>query len=137
VLTVAAPLRPFVLIDSTDDASASAAFAACLAAWGEACGTPSTDEPMVNVLAWHAGGRTRTLLLPRTRHRPSFYDGAGDARLLLSPASIDLGGVCICPVERDFDRLTAAQLRQMLTEVCPEPPLFAQFAALLAKCLRA
>ena len=59
----------------------------------------------------------KTIVFPRGKHRPDFYFAEGDAKILLSPASVDLGGVCIMPVERDYHRLTADHLRQMLSEV--------------------
>lgn len=121
-LLVASPLRPFVLVLSTDAAVASTAVLRAVAAWGRAAGqSAGDDEPMVNVLAWYAAPVHRVAILPRVRHRPSFYFAEADEKILLSPASIDLGGLCVCPVERDFDRLTPAHLQQMLAEVCPDP----------------
>jgi len=36
---------------------------------------------------------------------------------LLSAASIDLGGVCITPLEKDFERMTKEKLTEILAEV--------------------
>jgi len=108
-------IRPFVLIDSDDRSAAARAFDAMYQAFVGI--SPTGEEPMMNVLAWFDAGRFKTIIFPRAKHRPSFYFAEGDAKILLSPASVDLGGVCIMPVERDYHRLTADHLRQMLGEV--------------------
>ena len=83
------------------------------------CQTLSHAEPMLNLLCWSEGPRWVLILFPRRRHRPSCYDAPGDGRLLCSPASVDMGGVFILPMEKDFERINAADLRQILSEVCP------------------
>ena len=80
---------------------------------------PGHDEPMMNLLCLYEARRWVLFLFPRRKHRPACYDAPGDARLLCSPASVDLGGVFILPVERDFERTDADGLRQILGEVCP------------------
>lgn len=74
-------------------------------------------EPMVNVLSWSEGDDVVMAVIPRRRHRPSFY-GSGDDELLLSPASVDLAGVLITPVEKDFERVDADIVRELVAETC-------------------
>ncbi len=38
--------------------------------------------------------------------------------MLLSPASVDMGGVFITPLEKDFNRLDAALVKKVLDELC-------------------
>lgn len=71
-----------------------------------------SGEPMVNVLCRESS----LVVIPRRRHRPSDY-GSGDGRILLSPASIDLSGVLITPLRRDFDSIDAETVRRVLSEV--------------------
>lgn len=75
------------------------------------------DEPMVNITASYTDG-WRMTVIPRARHRPSFYDAEGTEGFLLSPATVDLGGVCITPRQEDFERLEGGHLRAMFDEVC-------------------
>ncbi|MCC6396228.1 MAG: DUF4922 domain-containing protein, partial [Bacteroidetes bacterium] len=56
-----------------------------------------TDEPMVNLIAWYDTLTWYVLVFPRVQHRPSFFFAEGDARLLISPAAVDLGGVSVTP----------------------------------------
>lgn len=72
------------------------------------------EEPMMNLLA--AG--SRLVVVPRKRHRPSFYGTEGDGCMLLSPASVDMGGAFITPRREDFDRLDAQLLARVFDELC-------------------
>lgn len=76
------------------------------------------QEPMMNVVAWFDDGKWYTWVLPRAVHRPSFFYAEGDDNILISPASVDLGGVLITPLEKDFRKITADNIKQILTEVC-------------------
>lgn len=72
------------------------------------------EEPMMNLLA--AG--SRLVVVPRKRHRPSFYGTEGEGCMLLSPASVDMGGAFITPHREDFDRLDAQLLARVFDELC-------------------
>lgn len=72
------------------------------------------EEPMMNLLA--AG--SRLVVVPRKRHRPSFYGTVGEGCMLLSPASVDMGGAFITPRREDFDRLDAQLLARVFDELC-------------------
>lgn len=84
------------------------------------------EEPMMNLLAQYdppgkdtaAQGRWTLFVFPRAKHRPACYSAEGDARLLCSPASVDLGGVFITPIEEDFCKITADDIARILAEVC-------------------
>jgi hypothetical protein len=79
---------------------------------------PGEEEPMMNVLALYEDGKWAVFVFPREKHRPACYTAEGEANLLSSPASVDLGGVFITPVEKDFLKITAADVAQILSEVC-------------------
>lgn len=74
-------------------------------------------EPMMNLLSWYEDGGWVICIFPRAKHRPACYFAEGDANLLLSPASVDMGGVLITPLEKDFDKITKADIRGILKEV--------------------
>ncbi len=79
---------------------------------------PDRPEPMLNILAWHDGGRWTVHVVPRRVHRPACYFAEGENRILLSPASVDIGGVFITPREEDFNKITSGDVRAILEEVC-------------------
>lgn len=101
-------------LESEDRDALEAECARLLAILGELVG--DGEEPMVNILVLYENG-WRVLVIPRARHRPSFYSAEGDG-ILLSPASVDLGGVCIVPREEDFNRIEEEQIAAMFDEVC-------------------
>jgi ATP adenylyltransferase/5',5'''-P-1,P-4-tetraphosphate phosphorylase II len=108
-------LRNAIVLESADRAALTSIFDRFYAAMRDL--VPAEDEPMMNILATFIGDRWRIILFPRAKHRPSFFFAEGDAKILLSPASVDFGGVCITPVERDFFRLTQKHITEMFKEV--------------------
>jgi hypothetical protein len=145
--------RPFVSIESSDRDAAANAFKVLSRNLGNIAPSPSPEEPMMNIImnfepaatgngngigagATGDSGTWRVIVLPRIKHRPSFYSAPGDARILLSPGTVDLGGVCILPVEQDFRRLGEQHLQQMLDEVMLPPEPFGRLADALAAVIR-
>ncbi len=84
------------------------------------------EEPMMNIISLYDIDREiwRILLIPRAKHRPSFYFKKGNDKILLSPAAVDFGGVLITPIEKDFDRLTDDHITQMFNEVSQNKTFF-------------
>ena len=79
---------------------------------------PDDYEPMMNILAWYEVSKWVVYIFPRKKHRPSCYSAENEANLLISPASVDLGGVFITPLEKDFEKITAEDIANILREVC-------------------
>ncbi|MFV0392675.1 MAG: DUF4922 domain-containing protein [Paludibacteraceae bacterium] len=98
----------------------------------------SNDEPMMNVLAWfnpateiHLSETWIICIIPRSKHRPNCYFADGDNNLLISPASVDLGGVFIMPRKKDFEHITPEDIAEILNEVCLDKADFQQIASQL------
>ena len=107
-------LRRFIAFESTSSPVLEAAFAGLLARLKLTLS--ENEEPMLNILASYQEG-WRVLVFPRARHRPSFFSAEGEEKMLISPAAVDLGGVCITPLERDFRRITREHVVRMFEEV--------------------
>lgn len=75
-------------------------------------------EPMMNILCYATPKGVRLVVIPRKRHRPSFYGTDGDGCMLISPASVDMGGVFITPRPQDFDTIDADTIRRIFDELC-------------------
>jgi hypothetical protein len=83
------------------------------------------DEPMLNILsAFDEENGWRIIIFLREKHRPSRFFALDDSKILLSPAAVDLGGVCITPREVDFSKITKENLVEILTEVNISDELF-------------
>ena len=76
-------------------------------------------EPMVNVMCWwdETDRIWHIVVFPRRKHRPACY-GDGEGRLLLSPASTEMGGLWAIPELKDYDSLTAGQIQALYDELC-------------------
>lgn len=108
------PLNVFVIDADTPEAGQrlfSRLYAAIPVPEGE-------REPMMNLLCYATAAGVRLVVIPRKRHRPSFYGTEGEGTMLLSPASVDMGGVFITPLEKDFNALDADKICQVLDELC-------------------
>ncbi len=78
---------------------------------------PGEIEPMLNVLALYEDQHFVLHVFPRRLHRPSQFFAQGDEQILLSPASVDMGGVLITPREEDFRKLDAPIVRSIFEQV--------------------
>ena len=78
------------------------------------------DEPMVNLLGFYKRKKWHLVVFPRRKHRPDIYFKEGDARIVVSPGAIDMGGVLITPVVKDFERLDKAAVESIYGEVSLE-----------------
>jgi hypothetical protein len=76
------------------------------------------SEPMMNILCWYCAGKWNVAIFVRSKHRPTHYFAEGDANILISPASVDLGGVFITPLEKDFNKITSTEIKEILAEIC-------------------
>nr|HPM10542.1 DUF4922 domain-containing protein [Paludibacter sp.] len=76
------------------------------------------QEPMMNIVVWYDAGTWTTCIMPRQQHRPSCFFAEGEENLLISPGTVDLGGVIITPREKDFEKITAATVNTIFKEVC-------------------
>ena len=78
------------------------------------------EEPMINIAGFQRGERWYLVIFPRRKHRPDIFFKEGDKRVVVSPGVIDMGGLLITPVERDFYRLDAAAVENIYREVSLE-----------------
>ena len=101
------------VITAPDAKSAEAAFLRVLRSLPV---SPRTGEPQLNVLCWREQDIFRVLVIPRKAHRPSCYYAPEGEAVRISPASVDLGGVFIVPVEEDFRRTDAGVLQSIIRE---------------------
>ncbi len=118
---------PFFIIESANDAGLQSLFSRLWLALASVSGDSSTrpadsastyTEPPVNIAMMHDAERgiTRTLVIPRSRHRPQCYS-SDMGRMLISPATIEMLGTIVCSRREDFDRLDLATALSILKEV--------------------
>lgn len=108
------PIKMFVI----DSATPQEGNLLSMALFNHLPADPEGFEPMLNLLAYAIPTGTRLVVIPRKRHRPSFYGTEGDDCMMISPASVDLGGVFITPRLVDYERIDAGIIRRTIDEVC-------------------
>jgi hypothetical protein len=82
--------------------------------------TLTREEPMLNCAGFHDAGTWRLAVFPRRKHRPDVFFKEGDERVVVSPAVVEMAGVVVTPVERDFTRLDASAVEAIYREVSLE-----------------
>ncbi len=108
-------LRNFIAIESSDINKAEENFYKTLNYIKTVTGEP--NEPMLNILGYYINDVWITIIFPREKHRPTYYFEEGDKNILLSPASVDMGGVCITPLEKDFEKITKEEIIDIYNQV--------------------
>lgn len=87
-------------------------------------GVDDLEEPMVNVLTSFRDGTWGVIIFLRRKHRPVQFFMDGEAQILFSPASVDFGGVCITPVQKDFESITKENLIDMFNQLSIPSEMF-------------
>lgn len=82
--------------------------------------TSVTEEPMLNILCSYGSQGWRLIIFPRKKHRPDIFFKEGDEKVLISPAAVDIGGLIVTPVEKDFNRVDAQMIEGIFSEVSLE-----------------
>ena len=85
---------------------------------------PEKIEPMMNALCTFSKGKWTIHLFPRKAHRPSHFYEEGEKQILISPGSVDFGGVFILPRREDFDKITKEDIADILEQVCVDQDTF-------------
>ena len=79
-----------------------------------ASATRKRPEPLINIAAFRDPSGWTVYLFPRGKHRPAVFHSG---ELTVSPASIDLCGIFVLPLEEDFKRITGGDIAAIFREV--------------------
>ena len=76
------------------------------------------EEPMLNIISSFDGEFGWSLIIfLRTKHRPDIFYKTDESKMLVSPATIDIGGIFIVPQKNDFERMNADTIKNIFREV--------------------
>ena len=82
------------------------------------------EEPMMNILCNFIENKWRVIIFPRNIQHPSHFFKTGEQRIIVGPATVELGGILILPREEDFLKITAKEIEEIYTEVTIQPDKF-------------
>lgn len=74
-------------------------------------------EPKFNLFAYCRDGEYRAFVTLRAAKRSHHYYSDGPDHLTISPGAADMAGFFVAPFEEDFEKVTSADLEEMLSEV--------------------
>ena len=74
-------------------------------------------EPMMNIVCNYQSGKWFTFLLPRKAFRPWQYSAESNEQLLVSPATVEMCGIFITPIEKHFERITKKDIENILHQI--------------------
>lgn len=116
IQTVDDNLRKFILFESSERNLLIDSFTKFYNVYADLMN--EKDEPLMNIISFYdVEFGWRVIVFLRAKHRPHHFFEEGDNKLLVSPAAIDLGGVCIFPREEDFNRLNKKLIDEVFHEV--------------------
>ena len=105
-------LRTVYCIESTDVESAKDAFEKLYTHFA----TEDNVEPMLNIVCTFEDGKWFTFILPRKTFRPWQYTAEGEQQLLVSPATVEMCGIFITPIEAHFEKITKEDVESILEQ---------------------
>ncbi|MGA3174239.1 MAG: DUF4922 domain-containing protein [Syntrophorhabdales bacterium] len=107
--------REVVILEGSDPAAMEEAFHALLGALSKVL--PTDGEPMMNLICIREKQTYAILVFPRAKHRPDAFYLEDEGRLAVSPAVVEMGGLIVAPLSRDFERIDAACVEGIFREV--------------------
>jgi galactose-1-phosphate uridylyltransferase len=114
VLAINDRLRRIISIEGDDESTIRNIFDLF---YNEYSSEPNTVEPLMNIIcSYNEDTGWRINIMLRDRHRPEEYFLEGEERVIFSPAACDYGGLCITPMEKDFNRFNGALLNKVFGE---------------------
>jgi len=77
----------------------------------------SSEEPLINILSTFDENNWKVFLFLREKHRPRQYFAENNSQILISPAAVDIAGLCITPREEDFNKIIKEDLEDIFKQV--------------------
>jgi hypothetical protein len=107
--------REMIVLEGEDCTTIGYALTNIVSAMKSVLASPA--EPRMNLFCSYDGSKWQVIIFPRQRHRPSVYFLPGDKRILISPGMVEMGGVIVTPIGKDFDIVNEDLIREIYTEV--------------------
>ncbi len=121
--------REVIILEGEDCTTIGDALTNIVSAMKSVLASPA--EPRMNLFCSYAGNRWQVMIFPRQRHRPSVYFLPGDERILISPGMVEMGGIIITPIGKDFDRVHEELIRTIYAEVSVDEETVQKISAAL------
>jgi ATP adenylyltransferase/5',5'''-P-1,P-4-tetraphosphate phosphorylase II len=107
--------REVIIMEGEDCTAIGDALTSIVSAMKSVLSSPA--EPQMNLLGSYERNIWRIVIFPRQKHRPSVYFLPGNERILISPGLVEMGGIIVTPIGKDFDIVNEELIRKIYTEV--------------------
>lgn len=107
--------REVIIMEGEDCIAIGDALTSIVSAMKSVLSSPA--EPQMNLLGSYERNIWRVIIFPRQKHRPSVYFLPGNERILISPGLVEMGGIIVTPIGKDFDIVNEELIRKIYTEV--------------------
>lgn len=112
-------LRPIFVIEGADIEEIERLFNTLYKVLFQLPHNKDCEEPMMNLMLRWEENHYIMLIFPRSKHRPDCYYANDATRLLISPGSVEMGGIFVTIDNHDFATLTPENVIQIYREVTP------------------
>ncbi len=82
---------------------------------------PQEQQRMNNLIAWYENNRWYIAIVLRKAHRPDYYYKTGEKQLIISPATVEMGGVIVTIRREDYDKINSQILGDIMQQVVATP----------------
>lgn len=89
-------------------------------------GLEKGEEPPMNVICSMNKHEWQLIVFPRKKQRPRQFYAEGKEHIMVSPASVEMAGLLIMPLEKDYKKLTATDVKSVLQQVSLSDDEFAK-----------
>lgn len=112
-------LRTVYCIESIDIESAKDAFEKLYNHLSLTLSLAEGTEPLMNIVCLYELQKWYIFVIPRKAFRPWQYTADGDKQLLVSPATVEMSGIFITPIEAHFERITKEDIENIFEQTAP------------------
>lgn len=77
----------------------------------------NATEPMLNIVCTYENNRWTVFVIPRKAFRPWQYTAPENEQLLISPATVEMCGILITPVETHFEKINKNDIECIFEQV--------------------
>jgi hypothetical protein len=77
----------------------------------------NATEPMLNIVCTYENNRWTVFVIPRKAFRPWQYTAPENEQLLISPATVEMCGILITPVETHFEKINKNDIESIFEQV--------------------
>ena len=110
-------LRTVYCIESIDKDSVQDAFLKLYSSLSPLdMGVGDGGEVMLNIVCMYDDNKWYVFVLPRKAFRPWQYTADEDKKLMVSPATVEMSGIFICPIESHFNKISGEDIKSILQQ---------------------